>query len=222
MSCKKFEHWAGLYVEGDLGVRSSRRLEQHISSCSRCRELVQGLEESQVALREWGAEEPRPEAFTEMRRRTRQAVEAEIESSPGRQVSVFTGAWWRFALASGAALLLIGWLFFFIVQTPPGEREQMAEEISAPVEETLPEPEPRTPESETRPRVADQTPPQSVKDVVDEPRMVDVTPNETETTEMTMAEATGDESPAALDLVVKLVTDDPDIVIYWLVERNGG
>jgi hypothetical protein len=91
----------------------------------------------------------------------------------------------------------------------------MAEE-PAPVEDSTTDQEPRAPEPEDRPLVAEETPPRTVVDVAD-----DSQPRSTGTEQMAMATAVRDESPAE-DLVVKLVTDDPDIVIYWLVERNGG
>jgi hypothetical protein len=113
------------------------------------------------------------------------------------------------------ALLLIGLLFVSTEKGPPVEVERTVEE-PAPVEDAQPDQEPRAPEPETRPLVADETPPRTVVDVAD-----DTQPKSTETEQMAMATAVKDESPTE-DLVVKLVTDDPDIVIYWLVERNGG
>jgi hypothetical protein len=111
--------------------------------------------------------------------------------------------------------LFIGLLFVFNDQGPPVEVARTAEE-PAPIEEAQRDLQPRAPEREARPLVADETPPRTVVDVAN-----DAQPQSSETEQMAMATAVRDESPAE-DLVVKLVTDDPDIVIYWLVERNGG
>ena len=51
MSCRCYERWIALFVEGDLPPRKSRRLEEHLASCERCGELLHGSEESQASVK---------------------------------------------------------------------------------------------------------------------------------------------------------------------------
>ena len=55
------EHWEELLsarLDGPLTQEEARQLEDHLAACPRCRQYARELEETQSALRDWGAEPP--------------------------------------------------------------------------------------------------------------------------------------------------------------------
>ena len=52
MSCKRFEWLIALYVEGDLPERRARNVERHLAACAECRRFAEELKASQGALKD--------------------------------------------------------------------------------------------------------------------------------------------------------------------------
>jgi predicted anti-sigma-YlaC factor YlaD len=50
VSCEKFEDLLPLYVEGDLPAEERSRVDEHISSCARCRESLAFYSELETSL----------------------------------------------------------------------------------------------------------------------------------------------------------------------------
>ncbi len=193
MSCRCYERWIALFVEGDLPPRKSRRLEEHLASCERCGELLHGLEESQASVKALAEVALPSSVLQEMRQAVREGIDAGAEaprSNPG----------WIWALAGSVAVLVLGLVIFFRAEAPEPERAAEVDPVeTAPV--TPPEVEPSPPvEVERSP----------------EPEPVPVPKTRVADAEPAPAKPTGE------DMVVRIMTDNPDVVIYWLIEQNGG
>jgi hypothetical protein len=205
MSCKRYEHWAGLYVGGDLDGSRARKLERHLADCAECRELVEGLGETRAAIEGLRDESLDGSVLQDFRKRIFETIEADAGSAGAP-------AWWYWGLAGSLAMLLIaltGW--FFIPRTIESPRQVAEEAPPAEVPATIP-PRETTTSLPAEPTVEKHEPPTKYA-VMDETDSPTVEPSFPET----------DEGPRDADVVVvKLLTDNPDIVIYWLVESNGG
>jgi len=171
MSCRRFEKYVALWVEGDLPPRQAGRLEAHLPGCPDCRQLVEGLRASQAALKELHVEAAE-EDLAAVRRR----VLAQIRSErPQRR------RWaWAYALGGSVAVTVVLWVLLPRPSIPPPPPPRVMN--PAPVEVARP----ATP-APVRPRPSRAQPP-----------------------------------AAPEPLLVKLYTDDPDVIIYWLIERTGG
>jgi anti-sigma factor RsiW len=175
MSCQEFEPLIALYIEGELP--DAKQVEEHVTVCADCRELLQDLQASQAAVRQW-ASEP---VDTALLAAVRAGVLSRIED---RRRLIWP---WVAAVAMAAALIAV-----FLV--PP---RKPAAESPAPV-----------PIAQTPPVSGGADPP--VRSRRPRRRSVAVrTPPKAHVSEPTPP------------LVVKMFTDDPDIVIIWLVDKTG-
>jgi hypothetical protein len=214
MSCKRYEHWAGLYVGGDLDRPRVRKLERHLEDCADCRELVEGLGQTRAAVEGLRDEPLDGSVLEDLHQGILETIQAEADSAraPARRDG-FGKAWWRWGLVGSLAMLLVALaaVLFFIPRTidSPGQIVEEAPPVEAPV--TIPPRETETPlPAETTVEKHEPPPHYAVLDVAETPDV-----------EASFPEPVEDDRHAD-DLVVKLLTDNPDIVIYWLVERNGG
>ena len=94
------EHWEELLsarLDGPLTQEEARQLEDHLAACPRCRQYARELEETQSALRDWGAEPP--PAVTE-------AILDAVRKEP-RPAKRPRRAW--MSLAAAAVLALVIW-----------------------------------------------------------------------------------------------------------------
>lgn len=91
MECKRFETLIAQYVEGDLPAGKARMVERHLAVCPGCREFARGLRLSQNALKMLGHDEA-PSASLD---RVRAKVMRSVAGEPVRR-SVYR---WQFALA---------------------------------------------------------------------------------------------------------------------------
>jgi anti-sigma factor RsiW len=171
MACSRFESQLALYAGGDLAEDAVRELEEHLSLCPGCREVAEGLAQSQAALLRLGVEEVDGRVLADVRRRV-------MDEVGSRRPSWLYTLGWRHAVAAGLAVLvaIIGLWPRPAVPPPP-----------APPAFRLPAPE-----------VAKSRPPATR-------HVVPVKP-----------------APAAQEpLMVKMFTDDPDVVIVWFIDQNG-
>ena len=118
------EHWEELLsarLDGPLTQEEARQLEDHLAACPRCRQYARELEETQSALRDWGAEPP--PAVTE-------AILDAVRKEP-RPAKRPRRAWMSLAAAAVLALVIWG-----AVQLPGlGESAESAAPDSAVMEQ---------------------------------------------------------------------------------------
>jgi anti-sigma factor RsiW len=195
MNCSDWEERVALHAGGDLPPAEAADVERHLRECAGCQVLASGLKQSLALLKE-AHDEPLPPAhFSAVRAR----VVAELEQK-GRPL-------WRRAWGYGLAAAVVALLVMLALQ--PGRTPERrppvvaARRLSQPLsnvrgsESTS---EPRTLESGTDPRHP--PPHRRVARHVARPNVPD----------------TPDPEP----LIVKLQTDDPNVVIYWIADRKRG
>lgn len=145
---------------------------QHLCLCPGCREVAEGLAQTQAALRRLGEEEVDGRVLADVRRRV-------MDEVVSRRPSWLYTLGWRHAVTAAGLAVLVGTIGLWpppAVPPPP-----------APPAFRLPAPE-----------VAKSRPPATRP-------VVPVKP-----------------APAPREpLVVKMFTDDPDVVIVWIMDQNG-
>jgi hypothetical protein len=206
MSCRRFEHDLALAIGGDLPARRLRRLETHIATCASCRTLAARLREDHAALAALAAEAPDLAELNALRGsvlvQVRSRRSASVPAAGGRPVVA------RLATVGAAAVLLIAVLAVVAVRrsVPPaatGRPMAVREPVAATpaplvAAESLPRPEAIRPERPTAPPVRRPARP-------------------------AVRQATAPAPPATAEpLVIKVLTDDPNVVIYWLADSQKG
>ena len=172
MNCEAFEPLVALYVEGDLPGQDTPRVEAHLAACAGCRELLEDLQASQAAVKEFGAETVDGSLLAAVRA----GVRAKIDN--GRRVL------WPWVAAAAAALALLA---MFRAPSPPPARKARPVTIAQVPKDS----------SVAAPLVSVHRPGRSSRPRIRAPK-----------------------GPAP-PLVVKMLTNDPDIVIIWLVDQTG-
>ncbi len=195
MSCEAFEKLIALDAGGDLTPAEAARLQAHLEACAPCRELARSIGESQAglkALAEAGLDEA--DLDEAALARWRRGLLARIEAEPRRRI-----LGWRWVWAAAAAMALVA-----LVAVPQLPRRTPSK---GPVAQAVP-PAPTSP----RPPVAQAVPPASARP----PRP----PAAVSRPRPPHPQAPAPE-PAAEPLLVKLETSDPNVVIYWILDRKG-
>lgn len=190
MNCTDFEKLFALDVEGDLPGPQLGKLREHLQACTRCHEFVQELNASQALLRGLAEEAVDEDALEEIRRRVRIGLAAEAERP------AFLA--WRWALGTGmvAALILGGLILRPLIRKPVPQakatRRAPATVATAETASTLPSP--LLPQTGKRisARQHELSSPASLR--------------------------IGARAQHAESLTIKLLTDNPNLVIYWLVD----
>jgi anti-sigma factor RsiW len=189
------ENDVALYLEGDLSPAKARNVEAHLAVCAACRDLAADLRDSQALLKSLRQDTVSSVALASVRAR----VVAEISTRTVRR------PWWRwvYAAAGAAFVAAVGVALVLdmgndVAQTVKPETARSAEPASL-VREI-----PTVPFAAT---------------AVSKPKKVQVKVRQPRPEAIAEAEIPADPPKP---LVVKLLTDDPNIVIYWLVDQNGG
>src|SRR5262245_20386026 len=195
MSCHEFEGLIALHVEGDLDETERQRVEAHLRSCLECQSLADELRESQAAFKAMRQEVADHSALSSVRARVLADID-EMEAG-----SLFERLFWggfrqRVRLASIALLLVSGAALWFSVdrETPSAPPDPVGvARMPAPEPELAGEPAtPPPPKPAIRPPNR-QRPPRPV-----------VAPSEPQP-----------------QVTIRLLTDDPKVIIYWLGDEKG-
>jgi anti-sigma factor RsiW len=216
MSCSQFEKQIALYVEGDLGGRKARQVEEHLHDCPACRELAEEIADSQAALKGLRAEAVDGVVLERIRRRVLDEV--------GGQRPSLRYAWrWKHALAAGLVVVAVA-MSVLLRQQSSEAPVALAPEL--PKREVVPPapPPPAPPVQAARktPRRRVDVPARPSQGRTPVPQEL-VSPDfEIPRIEPPRIEPARIDPPASSNqLVVKLLTDDPEVVIYWLIDTNG-
>ena len=191
MSCSNFERLIALYVEDDLSASERGQVKAHLQECSDCWDLAEDLRQSQALFKTVRQEVPNSTALSVLRERVLSEVSG-LESTTWFE-RLLGGLRRKTALA-GAALAMVGIGAFWMTRSPHVD----------PVEPTVVTVEPapaavvpvRAPEP-VRVSVPVRPAPKRV------PRPAPRPDEETR------------------QVAIKFVTDDPNVIIYWLVDEKG-
>jgi anti-sigma factor RsiW len=233
MTCTRYEKDLALYVERDLPDADVASVEAHLGACPACRSFLASLRASQAWVKDLAAEEIDSDALAVMRVRTIVAAARARRSRRPRWVP----AW----AAAAAVILALGTLVWVAlvsrtnpprtvaVPSPPSSAPRgIASPIAPPViasgsaRSTLPGPAAVSPRMERahvrrgteRPSVV---PTLSADDADQLARAVVAIARI-----QRVDEAPVDAEPLPEPPLMRLATADPDVVIYWQLEPNGG
>lgn len=244
MNCNSFEAFIALYAEGDLDSSRAKSVESHLKSCASCQRFLIELEASQAMVKELAAESLDPASFNVVRQRVMREVNRRKAARPlwCRFLSPGITRWrpaWGAALA---VLVMLGFLFEWqLWRKPAGSARPDASKVgsASTVRKDNPEasspdlPETMTPKPEPSAELATQQ--FAKRHKTPEPRdfllptgvQSDAVAAESESP-VEQGSNLQPEEPLPADiapeppppLVIKLVTDDPNIVIVWLVDQD--
>ncbi|HET9215656.1 MAG TPA: zf-HC2 domain-containing protein [Terriglobia bacterium] len=198
MSCHEFERLVALYVEGDLDGTEHWHVEAHLLACPACRNLADDLKESQAAFKSIRQDGPNPAVLLSVRTRVLEDV-AGMQSKNWLERLFLGGLRQRATLAGFALLLVGGWLL------RNSRQHDMPAAVPPPPVVAVHEPQVFT---ET---VAPTPPPEpETKPLVRRPRP------------MPAVAAPEEHVEAATPVTIKFVTDNPNVIIYWLGDERKG
>jgi hypothetical protein len=244
MNCSDYETLIALYVEDDLSLSAKEDLEAHLQNCATCRVFLANLRKTQSILKDLGGDVLDPNSFSTVRERVMAQVSRQVVRRSSRWLSL--SAFWRWQPAAAAAMVLLVCLAILwqwhLFRKSVGRRHS-SESNGASVTSAQPQQKPLSNDSqpsEHTPRVPGKqlrtTTAQLARVRVPVPLQTTVFQSET-VTETASAENPAEneqgaileaEVPPAVDvpsekpdpLVIKLLTDDPNIVIVWLVDED--
>jgi hypothetical protein len=208
MSCSQWHELIALQVGGDLDQRRAGRVERHLEVCSACRGLAEELLSDRQSLAGLDARASRDLDLGSIRG----AVLAEVANRRRPFGAALTAP--RLAVAAAA---MVGIIAILSVVLPGGGQPEMIVAQHTPrvpvVEEPLvnQEIESDIPE-ETTPETSEPGPSTAIS----------VPPLQLALADPTVASGASI-SPSALaePMTMKILTDDPDVVIYWIVDSKG-
>jgi len=204
MNCVSFESFIALLVEGDLNEADRRGVEKHLEECSDCSVLFVELQESQAAFKALRQGMVNAGAISEVRARVLNDV-GDLDPAPAWVVVMhrllFAGLRRRAAIATVAVgVLLLGGLWLGLT------KHQMQTEVKLAAHDEPVVPVNVAAEEEfVKPVKTDKALPR--------PRR-----------HRTVTEKPDNRVAAQSDSIqfpIKFVTDDPNIIIYWLPSDKG-
>ena len=211
MKCDIHEEMLALYVEGDLSDSQFERVRSHLVVCVHCRAAVDELQDSQSILKSLGQDKAPETAHRIVRERVLNEIVSQASTSWALRLErMLFGIRWRYAVCGMALIFIAGamlWEFRRVEQPATAIVSTLAERPPLPASVqggTAPQfdygeqrhQRARTPAQPTERRTA--------------PLPKPVIENATVATDR-------DEPRQSM---VKMLTDDPNVVIYWIVDQK--
>jgi anti-sigma factor RsiW len=212
MKCSRWHQLIALDVGGELRGRPARRVERHLDTCPACRKLAQALKSDLEVLSGLESDELNGMAFGSVRGE----VMAEIEKRHAFPMAAVFSGHNRVAVAAAAVALLAA----LIVMWPgagPDEPRIVEESVRKTTDAADPLVEAGSEEPDFLAATVHEPLEQQLPDLDREPRTVVA---RAESPSVALPAAV---SPSALvePMTMKILTDDPDVVIYWIVDSKG-
>ena len=242
MSCNSFEESIALYVEGDLDPSRVRAVELHLRSCASCQRFLKELQASQAIVKDLAAESLDPASFDVVRKRVMQEVNRrQARLVWWRFLSPALAQWHPAWAVSLVVLVVLGFLLQWQLWRKPAGSDRLdgPATVSAPA---VPKENPDSSQT-TSSEKAELQPPDGGPEIRQiARRQVSATPHDVPTPAEAQPDAIAAEAEPPVEqgsnlqpeeplpadiapeppppLVIKLVTDDPNIVIVWLVDQE--
>ncbi len=205
MNCFEWEERIALYAGGDLSPAEAQALERHVAECASCQLLLSGLRASLSLVQEAHSEPIDAAHFAAVRAR----VLAELEHAPAYRWRLARRFAWTSAMAAAAVVVLVTiWLrpelrlALRMPQAPKAAAVAKSASLAKTVSVT-------NAASVARATSVAKEGPAPVVRVIGPAPAIPVTPRK-------RPQAAPTES-----VLVKLETDNPDVVIYWIAENRG-
>jgi len=214
MKCRAMEPLIALYIEADLAASDRRRVESHLKDCKACSCLAEDLRESQFMFKTLRAGTVNSSDLADVRERVLNEV-GDLEPAPGWVVTMhrlfFAGLRRRNAIAGVLlAALITGSVWYSetrAVQEVGKEAPVDVASFEAPAPVDL---QNVTPPSVVAPRIVNRAEPIAIAEVLP-----------AEDLEVRAIEEPVPPEPQVSQIPMKFVTDDPNIIIYWLPSDKG-
>ncbi len=190
MNCAGFEKLIALHVEGDLPERKGRAIAEHLKICEHCQEFAEKLKASQALLKSLAEESVDDAVLEELRER--------IVNRLGTATERLWFPVWRYAVGAGLTALVL--LAAITIRHPSKDRVADV---------------PRVPSQQLATEAAGQAPTlarSSSARAMKGKRAV----HRREHFQGSLKASTKPQQ--SVQLTVKLVTDDPNVVVYWLID----
>ena len=188
MKCPDFEKLIALDLGGDLPERKSKAVAEHLKACRPCQEFTEKLKESQALLKILGQESVDDGVLQDVRQNVLKSLPTE-EKRQGFSA-------WRYVL--GAGVTAVVFLVAITLWRPSNDR--VADVAGA------------MPKQAATKAVEQQTPTLAPRSSVRATKRKPVVRRR----KYFSSSLTASERPQ--QLTIKLVTDNPNVVIYWLVD----
>ncbi len=193
MNCKYPESELALYAGDDLAQAKMDDISAHLQLCDECRLIVEDLRETQSVFQSIRRDTVSPSALALLRTSVLEEIAARNARRPWTR--------WVYALAGAgfAAVAVLG-VLSILPERPAAVQTSAVYAPARPMES---------------PATVDAV--NAVRSTVGVPKVKRV--RHSEQRHVAPDEAS---SKPPQEIVVKLLTDDPNIIIYWLVDQNGG
>ena len=202
MNCSTSRECLALWIEGDLPEAQVQLMERHLSSCPACRTFRTELGDSQTRFRALLDEPVNVEALDRIRGAVLGRTSRGSKTAGDKRPLIPA---WAYTAAAALLIALIGWTALRPSQEVEPVRTAQVEAI------------PEAPEVLRPPEVAQPEPVAMAairEDLAPAPQPAIVEPK---TVVADRTRATNTQS-----LTVKLLTDDPNVIIYWVIGQVGG
>lgn len=210
MNCQGYERWIALLVSDDLSSRRAGKLEKHLAKCARCKTAAAEMSRNRLLLRESKDGLAPAEALARATKRTLAVLNEGLEtSSPSHPPPLY-----RWAIPAAAIFLVAALLSILLLR----QREKV---LAPPVRQQQAQLLPPKPESPNRSAAGQSITAAPIAPSAAPSALVQKGPPRLLKPRLKAgANPRRDEAEPSPPLLIRLETPDPQVVIYWIVEKS--
>jgi len=247
MTCKRMQRHLALLAGDDLPRRHIRAVERHLAACAGCRQFLAQLRATRQQMADLGNTPLPQETLAHLYRALLEELARDVDPATGRRFQSPLGEWrsgWRLAGVVTAALLLAAvpgvWWLNRAPEGPAAPGPVMVQRAE-PLPAVPARPVPDLPA--LRPEVVAPVETAQVIQPPERPAQAAVTPSTEEPGAPPSAgrlarsapspavdtgppaprpdKSSGDAAVPPRQTLVRLATEDPNVVIFWILEKKG-